>query len=233
MKYKTILAVALSTAFLAACGGGSDAPASPAAVSATATFPLLSGYKALVASGYSKNFTVSGTCTGSGNKSSSPATTAATFEGVTGLSATATFTASLASPCTPSSIAQTSTAYFSSNYVPLGFNSVGGTYAVYLTPPTIPTSVTVGATGTYGTQTLYTNSTKTTGNGTAVQSYVIESDTASTAIVNLISKLYNASGTLTATEQDRFRIDAAGTLTPTSIDIQYANGSTTHLVLTF
>lgn len=203
-----------------------------APIASTTSFPLQSGFKALVASGYSKNFTVSGTCTGSGNKSSSPATTPATFEGVAGLSATATFTMSLTN-CTPASTAQSSTAYFTSNYVPLGFNNIGVNYAVYLTPPTIPTTVTVGATGAYGTQTLYTNSTKATGNGTAVQSYVIEADTSSTAIVNLIAKVYNASGTLTLTEQDRYRIDAAGTLTPTSIDSQSSNGSTTHLVLTF
>lgn len=203
-----------------------------APIASTTSFPLQSGFKALVASGYSKNFTVSGTCTGSGNKSSSPATTPATFEGVAGLSATATFTMSLTN-CTPASTAQTTTAYFTSNYVPLGFNNIGVKYAVYLIPPTIPTSVTVGGTGTIGTETLYTNSTKATGNGSIVQSYVVEADTSTTAIVNLIAKIYNASGTLTATEQDRYRIDATGTLTPTSIDIQSSNGSTTHLVLTF
>ena len=42
-----------------------------------------------------------------------------------------------------------------------------------------------------------------------------------------------AVGTLTATEQDRYRIDAAGTLTPVSADVQYSYTSTTHLVLTY
>lgn len=235
MNYPTILAVALSTAFLAACGGGGGGgtPAATGPVASTSSFPLISGYKALVANGLSKSFTVSGTCTGSGTKSSSAATTAVTFEGVAGFSATSTLTMSLAGTgCTPS-VAQSSTSYVDTNYIPRGFNSVGVNYGVYLTPLAIPTSVSVGGTAILGTETLYTNSTKATGNGRIDQSYVIEADTASTAIVNLIAKIYNASGTLTATEQDRYRIDAVGTLTPTSFDIQYANGSTAHLVLTF
>ena len=63
-------------------------------------------------------------------------------------------------------------------------------------------------------------------------SYVIEPDTANTAIVNMIDKSYDPSGTLTSTEQDRSRMMADGTLIPISADLQYANGSTTHLVLT-
>jgi hypothetical protein len=97
----------------------------------------------------------------------------------------------------------------------------------------IPSSVTVGATGILGTQTLYTNSTKTTGEGTIAVSYVVEADTASTAIVNVIAKIYNIAGTLTATEQDRYRITSTGALTPTSVDIQYANGSTNRVIFTY
>lgn len=199
---------------------------------ASVSFPLQSGFRALVANGLSKSFTISGTCSGSGNKSTSPANTAATFEGTAGFSATSTLTLSF-SNCTPASTATTSTAYVDSNYDPLGFNSVGVNYGVYLTRLVIPTSVTVGATGTLGTQTLYTNSSKTTLNGKMNLSYVIEADTSTTAIVNLISKIYNTSGTLTATEQDRYRITSTGALTPISIDIQAANGSTNHLVFTF
>lgn len=233
MKLKTTLALSLATIFLAACGGGSEgSSAVPQPAASTASFPLQSGYRTLVANGLSKSFSVSGTCSGSGNKSSSPANTAATFEGVAGFSATSTLTLSYTN-CTPASTTVTSTVYVDSNYVPLGVNSIGVNYGVYLAPFVIPTSVTVGGTGTLGTQTLYTNSSKATLNGRVDQSYVIEADTSTTAIVNLISKLYNAAGTLTATQQDRYRITSTGTLTPTSIDIQAANGSTNHLVFTF
>ncbi|WP_296446100.1 hypothetical protein [Rhodoferax sp. UBA5149] len=111
-----------------------------------------------------------------------------------------------------------------------GTNTAGGNYGVYLTPPSFPASVTVGSTGVFGTLTLYTDSTKTIPTGQSVGSYVVEPDTATTAIVNQISKNYNASGVLTLTEQDRYRIAATGTPVLVSIDTQAANGSTTHLV---
>ncbi len=135
--------------------------------------------------------------------------------------------------CTPASFAQSSTSYYDTNYVPLGNNTVGVSYGVYLTPPVIPATVKVGDTGTIGTRTKYKNNTKTTPDGTSVTTYVVESDTANTAIMNLISKGYNATGTLTYTEQDRYRITSTNTLTPISMDVQYANGSTTHLIYTF
>ena len=233
MQLRTFLAASFTCAFLAACGGGSEGtPAVQQPAASTASFPLQSGYKALVANGLSKSFTVSGSCSGSGNRSSSPANTAATFEGVAGFSATSTLTLSFTN-CTPASTALTSTGYFDSNYVPLGVNSVGVNYGVYLTPLVIPTSVLVGGTGVLGTQTLYTNSSKVTLNGRVDQSYVVEADTSTTAIVNLISKIYTAAGTLTATEQNRYRITSTGALTPIAIDIQYASGSISRLLFAF
>lgn len=110
-------------------------------------------------------------------------------------------------------------------------NSVGVNYGVFLTPPTIPASVTVGGTGVIGTETLYTDSTKLVGNGRQDGSYVIEADTANTAIVNFIWKIYNAAGVLSSTSQVRFRIAMTGALVPLSEDIQYATG--THLLLTY
>lgn len=229
MKTIPIVAAVILTSSLTGCGGGSGGATQAAQV---LSFPLQAGYKSLIANGTSKNFSVSGSCTGSGNKTASPASTAATFEGLPALSSTSTLTMTLTN-CTPASSAQTFTSYVDSNYAPLGFNSVGVNYGVFLTPPSIPASVSVGATATIGTETLYTDSTKKIGKGTQVLSYVVQADTSSTAIINLISKIFNQSGTLTATGQDLYRIDATGVLTPISSDIQYANGSTTHLVMTY
>lgn len=217
---------------LGGCGGGGGGGSS-GPVSSTLSFPLLSGFQTLTANGYSKSFSVSGTCTGSGTATKGPANVATTFESQSAFSATETLTMSFTN-CTPSSLAQTATAYYnSSNYYPLGFDSVGVNYGVFLTPPTIPTSVKVGDTAIIGTETLYTDSTKNVGNGREDTSYVIEADTSSTAIVNLIFKGYDSSSTLQYTEQDRYRMTSTGALTPISVDIQYANGSTTHLVITY
>lgn len=232
MKLISVTSIVLATSLLVGCGGGGGSTGSAAPVASTLAFPLQSGYHTLVANGLTKSFTISGTCSGSGNKSSSPANTAATFEGASALASTSTTTMSFTN-CTPASVASTSTVYSDTNYNPRGFNSVGVNYAVYLTPLVIPATVSVGNTAVLGTQTLYTDSTKSASGGRVDQSFVVEADTASTAIVNLISKVYNASGILTGTEQDRYRISSVGTLTPTVFDIQYSNGSTTHLVLTF
>jgi hypothetical protein len=193
---------------------------------------LQSAVKTLWANGATNNFTISGTCGGTGNITVAPAATAATFEGVAGLSAVQTVTMSLTN-CTPTSTAATSTSFFDSNFNPLGFNTAGGSYGVFLTAPTIPASVIVGGTATVGTETLYTDGTKTVGNGTQVLSYVAEADTANSAIMNLITRHSDASGVLTLTTQDRFRITATGALIPVSSDIQRANGSTLHLLLTY
>lgn len=229
------LAVVLGSWMLVACGsgggGGSPAPASP--VASILSFPLQSGYKAMVASGLSKSFTVSGTCTGTGTKVSSPAATPASFEGVAGFSAASTLTYSLSSPCFLN-IRDESVSYFDSNYVPLGTATIGVNYGVYLTPPSIPLSVTVGTAGPMGTETLYTDNINWIPYGSVVHSYIIEAGTSpTTAIVNFMSKISDVSGTWAATKQDRYRIDASGTLTPVSIDIQYAGASAKHWVLTF
>ena len=232
IEIKTLVAVAAS-ALLVACGGGGGGGTTTAAatgpVTSTLTFPIATGVRAMTVNSSSKTFSVTGTCTGSGTRTSGAANTVATFEGVTGFSAASTLTINLSTPC--NSIAQTSTSYYDTNYVPLGFNSIGVNYGVYLTPPSIPSTVSVGSTGTIGTETLYTNSTKTVPNGTQVSSYVVTADTATTAIVDLISKGYTSGSVLSFTEQDYYRMDASGNLTPISIDILYSAG--THLVISF
>lgn len=214
-------------------GGGSSGP-----VASTLSFPLQSAYKALVASGRSKSLTVSitavsgttvsGPCSGTGSVVVAPATTPATFEGKPALSAVTTLTLTMsASPgCNAVTTATTSTAYYDSNYAALGSNVVGGDYGVFLTPLSVPASVKVGDTGIVGTETLYTNSTKATGKGTSTLSYLIEPDTSTTAIADLIATTSDAAGKLAATEQDRYQLTAVGALTPISADALLANGST-------
>jgi hypothetical protein len=224
---------AASVAFLlVACGGGGGGSATPAAgpVASTNAFNLQSGYAALVSAGYSKTFTLSGTCTGTFTLTTGAASTSTTFEGSAAVSGNEAATATLIG-CTPSSIASTGTRYFNSSYAPLGFNFPSGNgYGIYATVPVITTNAHVGDVAIIGTINLYTDNTKSTPAGREDVSYVITADTATTAIVNLIFKTYNSSSVLTSTEQDFYRMAANGTLTPMSFDIQYANGSTTHLV---
>ena len=225
--------IASAVATLVACGGGGGgataaAPAGP--VASTDAFNLQSGYATLVSTGYSKTFNLSGTCTGTYTITAGAASSSTTFEGSAAVSGNESATASLVG-CSPSSIASTGTRYFNGSYAPVGFDFPSGSgYGVYASTPTITTAAHVGDVTIIGTINLYTNSAKTTVAGREDVSYVISADTATTAIVNLITKTYNASNVLTVTEQDYYRIAANGTLTPIALDVQYANGSTTHLV---
>ena len=217
-------------ALLSACGGGGGggtaAPSGP--VASTLSFPLQSAYSALIASGATRTATISGTCSGTASSTAAAATGGATFEGIAGrLSAVSTQTTNLTN-CTPASSTRTLTEYFDTNYVPLGFNTSGGLYGVFLTPPLFPLSVTVGNTGTIGTENLYADSTKSVAAGTQDLSYVIEADTASTAIVDLILRSFDTAHVLTATQHSRYRIAVTGPLIQVSFDA-VVNGFISHL----
>ncbi len=224
------LVAALLLGSVAGCAGSGAGSTPSGPVTSTLSFPLQSAYISLVVSGWSKTFVVSGDCSGTGSTTSAPASTPATFETVTGFSAVQTTTMSLAG-CTPSSIASGATNFYDTNFNLLGFSSTGN-YGVVQPLLVIPASVMVGSTGNVGTITLYTDSAKSVGNGRQDWTYVVEADTADTAIINRIVKLYDASSTLLSTEQDRYRIAATGALVPLSADIQFASPAL-HLVLTY
>jgi hypothetical protein len=236
------LAAALSLAiFLGGCLGGNGGSSSSATNTATATtvtstlsFPLLKALQTNAVNGSTQTFTISGGCTATGKVVSAPATTLTTFEGVGAISNVGTVTWTM-TVCTPSTLADTTTYYSDANYIPIGYDDTagGGDYAVYLTTPTVPTSVKVGDTGTIGTRTLYSSSAKTISTGTVVLSYIVEADTASTAIINLIAVKKNSSNVVTSTIQSRTRINSAGGSTLLSDDVQQANGSTLHYVVTY
>jgi hypothetical protein len=224
-----------SIVLLSGCGGGGGSSGPSGPVTSTDSFPLAQAVAAKTAAGENRNFSATATgtasCSGSGNITEAPGTTATSFfyitptDTVSALSAVRTITLNWTN-CTPASSVATETIYYNpSNYLPLGFNSTGVNYGAYLTAPTIPATVTVGATGIIGTENLYTDSTEITSNGHIDGSYVVTADTASTAIITEIGKIYDASSTLTATEQDAWRITATGVLTRVTTNIQYTSGA--------
>lgn len=218
------LALAAGIVGLASCGGGGggDAP-----VAAT-TYPLQAAYRASFIAGSSTNYTVSGSCLGTASEVDAPAVPA-TFEGVAGFSSSNTFTLNL-SNCTPATTVSTGADYVDASYTPIGSVSDGEEYGrISGTPTPLPASVKVGDSGSIGTLQLYTDSSKTTATGTRVLSYVIEADTGSSAIVNIVGRDYDLNGQLLSTQQSRYRILTDGTITPVSIDIV---AGALHLVLT-
>jgi hypothetical protein len=221
-----VLAVGLT---VAGCGGGGDGNSGP--VVSTSSFPGRAAYAARLATGSNDNFTVSGSCAGTATLTASPATPA-TFEGVAGFAAGQTTTLNLTN-CTPASTAASATAYYDSSYSPLGSSIPGVEYTKFVTqPPPLPASVKVGDTAVYATLTVYTDSTKAVTSGQRVLSYLVEADTASTVIVNLITRNYNSASQLMWTQQTRYRLGTGGTLAIVAIDLQYSTTSTVHLIYT-
>lgn len=232
-----LIAITFSLSGCGGGGGGSSLPAGP--VTSTLSFPLQSAYKTNIANGSTVNYTVLATGIPSapngchGTASFANATpVSATFETISGFSVTGTITLNF-TDCTPASTAVTGVSYYDSNYNPIGSSISGTEYDVYLTVPSpLPTSVKVGDTAIFGNQNIYTDSTKTTQIATEQTSFVIEPDTATTAIANAITKRYNMSNQLLFTEQNRYRITATGAFTPVSDDVQYSTTSTTNVLYT-
>lgn len=216
---------------IAGCGGGSSGASSSNETSTpTATFPLRSGYQALLSQNEINNFSIGGTCTGSATQTRS-AVKADTFEGIQGVSNTTTLTG-VYTNCTPGSFASTSTSYYDTNYKPIGAVNLGTDYVVYITSNDLPTTVKVGDTAQFASIDVYSSSSKQIKTGTRTQSYAVEADSSNTAIINLISKGYNTSNQLLYTQQSRYRINSAGLLTAVSLDIQYSTTSNARMVWT-
>jgi hypothetical protein len=211
-------------------GGGGDSAHTEPAVS-TLSFPVRSGMNAATARGVRESLRATGTalttgtdgdCTGTYQNTDGPAAGGATFEGSPALSVTSVSIVTYTN-CTPASSTVTGTTYFDSNYVPLGVDVQGGEYGVYTPPAVIPTTAKVGDFGIIGTMILYLDSTKNTEIGHRDDSFVIEPDTANTAIINLIAKFYDISNVLESTQQERYRINANGDITLISLEVLYAD----------
>jgi hypothetical protein len=217
----------LVLATLTSCGGGGGSASGP--ITSTLSFPLQSGLARSVLTGSTTNYNISGSCHGMASIVDALPITAI-FEGNAVQSALTTINVQY-TDCTPLISSSTTTDFYDSNLIPLGSIS-GSDYGLFETPPTIPVEVKVGDNGTIGSETLYADSSKAVKVGREVISYVVEPDTANSAIINLINRSYDSNGILTFTEQDRYRIIADGTLSPISSDLQESNGSTMHLLLT-
>lgn len=226
-----IMLASFASALMAGCGGGGGDPGGAGTVAATTAFPLLAGYRARISAGSNDNFTISGTCAGIAQIANGVAT-ASNFEGVAGFAATQNATVTF-SNCTPAASTASGTNYFDANYASLGTSVSGVEYSTITTVPMpLPTSVKVGDSAVYATLTTYADSTKAVLTGQRVLNFVIEADTASTAIANLVAKTYGTSNQLLLTQQIRYRMVADGTLTLVTIDVQYAGTSTAHLLYT-
>lgn len=221
---------ASAVALLAACGGGGGGGGGTTGpVASNLTFNASSAIRSLTAAGQNATFSVSSSngCTGSGSYAVGAATTSTTFESQSALSSTSMLNINYTN-CSPATISSTTTGYTDINYVPLGVS--GDKYIVYTGGFNAPSTARVGDVGIIGNALRYTNSSKTTQDGTAQLSYVVEADTESTALITVATKTYNISNSLESTQLTKYRINSSNTMALVSITIQYANG--VNIVLT-
>lgn len=211
---KTISAVS-ALALMTACGGGGGGGGAAAPVASTDTFPLTTILANSLQSS-SNTFTVTGTSSGNAITGSGTATrgslSAGTFEGAAAQQRTTTVTGNVTANGTTVALNSSSVSWVDSNNVPVG-ESGGTDYVVVTGVPTIPATVRVNDTGTLYTANRYSNNTKSVLRGTMTVTYVVEADTATTALLTLINTEKDNSNTTTSTNSAQIRITPAGTFT--------------------
>lgn len=233
-------------ALLVACGGkGSDDDAVPAAaltpvvpVASTLGFPLRAAHAvvtlrgentvSLWAKGTAETASVNGLCSGTLVLNATPINYSQSFEGSPVQFSINSISTTLIN-CDPVRSDAQAVIFYDGNYLPLGSEGPG-IYSRWTTLAQFPGTVTVGMSGTVGTEQLYTDSTKTTPLGKIDYSYVVEPDTATSAIVNLIARRFDAANQLQHTVQQRRRIRVDSTFELVSWEKQNAAPSTMHLI---
>lgn len=167
-----------------------------------------------------------GDCSGTYDFNQGPADTSTTFEGVQAVSATRITQMELTN-CTPASEAETSIVSYACPVagsacvsIPIGWDVLGGSHAKWASEIVIPNYVHVGDQAFAGTYNIYADSTKTVFLGRINFSWVIEPDTQSTGIANLIYEKFDASANLLVKEENRYRISTGGGMPLVSVEIQ-------------
>jgi hypothetical protein len=209
------LGLTLILAISACGGGGGGSPTSTGPVASTETFQLRTAYVNYVTETRSLPFTVTGTTSGYSVTGSGTATqgslTSATFESQAAQQKTTTVTGSITANGTNVPLSSSSTTYVDSNYNPLGSNDTD--YTVVNSGASIPATARVNDTGTWYSTIRYASSTKATQRGTGTVSYVLEPDTASTALLKIILVERDNSSNETYRSAVTFRMTPAGALT--------------------
>lgn len=227
-----LLSVIVASTVLAACGGGGSGGSPSSVVASTEAFQLRTAYVNQLTDTRSAPFTVSGifddvNVTGSGTVTEG-ALTSTSFERQSALQKVTVITGSLNANGRTIPLSSSSIGYVDLNYNPLG--SFGDEYEVVNSSVTIPVTARVNSTGVWYTSTLYATSAKSRVEGTATVSYVLEPDTATTALLKIIRIDKDTSGSTTFTNTATFRMTPSGTLTRISETAVWSSGSVLNIV---
>ncbi len=249
-KIQAVCLVVMLSA-LAGCGGGgseSSAPQVPL-VASTSTFKFQTAWEKYVSTQYSKSMNVSGSCSGTLNYRRAAASEPKEFyysdlsfphpPGNVNPGYYRTSSEEVISNlpgCVTSTSKTTTTLYYdAATFAPWGFfggtayngeTSYKGYFREFGPGVMLPATIKVGDFGSVGTVFTYNMSNfKKAGSpiGKTDVTYSIEADTASTAVVNIVSKVYDGNNKLTLTDQTKYIIDASDNLNLYMIDQQYSD----------
>jgi len=231
-KLKLLTATAVLI-LLSACGGGGGGVSGP--VAATESFSLTKMWANMLTTPSTNNVTIQGTLnsgadpvTGTGTISFSNLS-AGTFEGKPAQKQTQTNAVSLVSKGQTIPVNDKIDNWVDSNYTPNGESGYED-YIVVTALGTIPSAARINDTGNLYTANRYASSTKAVLRGTRTASYVVEADTASTALVSLILEDKNTSNVTTSKSTLQLRITPTGAFT--RIKETYVS-TTTSLIITY
>jgi len=206
---------------IAGCGGSDDSPPPPPTPVVT-TFPVFQSFVNALNRSETKAFSVSAIISGVTVSGSGTATfgnlTSATFEGRSALAKTTVVTGTLTGGGQSLPYGGTSATYVDSSYQPLG-QSTASLYGVVSGPVTIPQTASVNSTGRLYEFNRYTNSTKTVRLGTATVEFALQQETASTAILKLVTTNKSTTGALEGTVVENYRLTATADATRISEQI--------------
>ena len=217
-KIKSLIAI-VGLSLLSACGGGGDGGGggggTPAPVASTSAFNLQAAYKSdnATSSSYRLSITgMQGTSPVSGNATAETgAVTSGTFEGQPALQQRTIIFGSITFNNQTVPISGSKISWMDTNYMPRGQS--GKEYIVVDGTATLPTAAKVNDTGAVFTAKRYTTSDKTTLLGTETMTYLMEADTATTALVTLITVVKNNAGNTIGTGTNQYRITTANVFT--------------------
>jgi hypothetical protein len=208
MKRLRALALVSILAFIAGCGGGGGG-----SVASTETFPFRQGYIAYLTSSLSLPFSISGVTEGFAVTGSGTFTEAAlsqsTFEGAQALARFGAATGNFVAGGFTVPVAVVGSEYYDANYRYLG-SDTDDEYEVVVSGGDLPTTVRVNDTGPYYVSNRYSSSSKAVLLGTTTASYVVEPDTANTALFKIIAVSRDRFGSLEDTTITEVRISADG-----------------------
>lgn len=172
--------------------------------------------------GASKTFNVSGDCKGTFSLTDSPAAKT-TWNGQSVYAVGTTEIVNIPNCNIGFSGTQSSITYYDMNFVELAKSHSNGTYSEYA-KILQPTSVKVSDTGTLGTWTHWNNTSKSEKYEIDIHSYIVEADTPTSVMFNIIDRTYPASNNqLEITSQLRFKLTSTGELDLFSVTVDFAN----------